>query len=48
MGSKYNWYIGKYWIEYTPWVYLRINTKSAFIINNTHMEGWKTSFEFWI
>ena len=40
MGSKYNWLIGNFWIEYHPWSYIRINRKIPV--------GWKTVFEFWV
>jgi len=40
MGAKYDWHIKKFWIEYTPWMYLRINKKTKV--------GWKTIFEFWV
>ena len=40
MGAKYNWKFGKFWIELTPLIYVRINKKTEY--------AWKTIFEFWI
>ena len=39
MGARLNWHLWKYWIEYQPLVYLRINKKQDV--------GYKTIYESW-
>lgn len=37
MGTKYNWKFWKFWIEFSPTIFIRINKHTKY--------GWKTIFQ---